>query len=59
MIEVVDSKKVYIALDFIFPKFDTQRMYINKNNNAMIVALQYNRVFYYKKVMDYVITDHD
>ena len=48
MLEIIGDDRVEVKLDFIFPKFDEQTVFINDNCDRMIVKLQFSRVFVYK-----------
>ena len=48
LIEISAQDKIEIKLDFIFPKFDIQQMFINDTCDRMIVKLEFQRVFLYQ-----------
>eukprot|EP00347_Sterkiella_histriomuscorum_P010531 403375928 len=50
LIEISSQDKIEIKLDFIFPKFDIQQMFINDACNRMIIRLEFQRVFLYQSI---------
>ncbi|CDW88225.1 UNKNOWN [Stylonychia lemnae] len=53
LLDIIDSKTVKVMLDFVFPKFHEQKMFINEQTDRMIVQFEFQRIFIYKLKENY------
>ncbi|CDW76646.1 UNKNOWN [Stylonychia lemnae] len=50
LVDIEDSMNINVLLEFIFPLFSFQKMFINSSNDRMIIQLEFQRIFIYKRV---------